>query len=107
VGINKLYDRALGIVPDSIPDPKAKVIGHLNRAFATEDGKAALRFIMELCEWNDVTTAADPKTGELNPLRTTWTAIRQDLYREIRRHLTNDILKDVEFFNGSTITEEP
>lgn len=100
---SKLYDKALRRVkaPEAVEATPNELLGAINRTFATPDGKRVLKYLGEICHWYETTVCLHPTAAELNPLATAYIATKQDVYRELRGLIQNDILKEVEFFNES------
>ena len=61
----------------------------LNGCFAAPDGIQVLRWLMTQCQWGKPLQILDERSLMVS-------AMRQNLYCEIRRHLTPEILSKVE-----------
>lgn len=77
-------------------DDSVKLIGAMNRCFATEDGKHVLTWLMHNCGWNETSVVA-PAPGIDVQLLTYYNEARRAVYVELRSLIRADILKDVEF----------
>lgn len=66
-------------------------------AFSTPEGKQVLRWLRAQCGHNEPILGANPVTGDLDPQRTLYSAMRLNLYLEIRKNLSFNILKEVEY----------
>lgn len=71
--------------------------GAMSRCFGTEDGLVVLGWIRKQCLHNEPILGANPISGEIDPYRTLYQAMRLNLYISIRRYLPFKILREVEF----------
>ncbi len=65
--------------------------------FSSADGQRVLRWLRGQCGHNEPVLGANPVNGELDPQRTLYSAMRLNLYLEIRKNLPINILKEVEY----------
>lgn len=81
-------------------DPRKEAHDALVRSmritFASPDGQVVLKWLHDQAGYNKSKVVANPQTGEINPMATTYGAIRETMYCAIRKFLTFDILKEVE-----------
>lgn len=105
---SNIYQKALGNKPEADDKSQAatKLLGAINRCFASEDGKIVLRWLGDVCDWYGPTVCMNPKSLEANALMTLATATKQDVYRMIRAHVVEDTLKKVEFVDHDTTTKQ-
>lgn len=68
----------------------------LNETFGPAHGLRALRYIMDLCGYQNYIVIADPATGDPLPNGTLYNAARQGIYIKLRRFLSPEILIPVE-----------
>lgn len=69
----------------------------LTATFSTPDGKQALRWLKAQCGHNVPILGANPGSGEIDAQRTVYSAMRLNLYLELRRYLPINLLKEVEY----------
>lgn len=69
----------------------------LNAAFASEEGRVALQYLMEICGFQKTSITGDPRTGDLQDRGTFYNEARRAVYLELRKLIRPDILKQVEF----------
>lgn len=68
----------------------------LNETFATPCGKRALRYLMDLCGYQQSSVVADPATGDPLANGTIYNAARVNVYLALRKQLHRDIVIPVE-----------
>jgi hypothetical protein len=76
----------------------------LRQTFSSTHGKRALRFLLEICGFHNVSIVGNPQTGDVHDRGTLYNEARRNVYLELRAYLSNEILRDVEFYQ-SEITE--
>jgi len=106
--MGNIYDKAKARreARQAVSNTEPRILGSINRTFATEDGKRTLRWIAEQCHWFTTTTAINPQTGEIMDSLTSYFAQRQDFYRELRALIDVEVLKDIEFRKEEEPTKE-
>jgi hypothetical protein len=62
----------------------------------TEDGRTLLRWLKNECGFGDSYLGVNPSNGEIDPLRTTYAAMRLNLWWKIRKYLPLKQLIEVE-----------
>lgn len=75
---------------------KAQIARDLNEAFSTSAGLHALRYIMELCQWERSSVIGD-QNGNPLPEGTIYNAAQQNIYRNLRKLIKKETLILVEF----------
>lgn len=60
------------------------------------DGLIVLQWLRRQCGHNEAILALDPASMEVNPLATTYQAMRLNLYLQLRKFIPTEILKEVE-----------
>ncbi len=65
--------------------------------FASPDGQVVLKWLRDQCHHNQPILGVNPATQEIDPNRTLYQVMRMNLYLQIRKFLTFDILKEVEY----------
>lgn len=65
--------------------------------FSTPEGTQALRYISNLCGWQDSVVGGNPDLGMDVMQGTLHNAARRNVYLELRRLIPARILRDVEF----------
>lgn len=68
----------------------------INETFASAQGMATLRYIMDLCGYQRPSTVADPATGEIMYNSTIYNEARRNIYLSIRKFLKRETLISVE-----------
>lgn len=71
----------------------------LRRAFSTKDGLVALDWLRRECGFGEPILGAD-SNGDIDPERTVYGAMRLNLYLKLRKQLTFNILKEVEYVDN-------
>lgn len=77
----------------------------IRRAFATDDGKVALKFLHDLCGWAIPGTVADPQTGEVFPTSRDHNEAQRGVYMNLRKFISPQVLAITEI-PGWGIDEE-
>jgi len=77
----------------------------VRRAFSTDDGRMALRYLMGLCGYQKPGTVANPQTGEVLTTSLIHNEAQLIVYLKIRAHIPARILAMVEN-QGLEIDEE-
>lgn len=78
-----------------------RIRGAMRRTFSgtgdAGDAQIVLKWLHDQAGYSESKVAANPQTGEINTGTTSYQAARETLYIRLRKYLTFDILKDVEF----------
>lgn len=69
----------------------------LARTFSTGHGQRVLKWLKEECCFGVPILGINPTTGEIDEKRTTYQAMRLNLYLQIRNRLSFNILEKVEY----------
>lgn len=69
----------------------------MRRTFSTPDGRVVLKWIMRECQANAPILGANLANGTIDEKATLYQAMRLNLWLKIRRLLSFDILKEVEY----------
>lgn len=71
--------------------------GVISRLSATDDGKYLFRWLKKESGFGDAYLGLNPSTGEIDPQRTVYAAMRQNLYLKVRKSIPVKQLLEVEF----------
>lgn len=82
-----------------LSEQRERMTTAMRQTFATPEGKIVLRWLREECGFGKPILGANPATGEIDPMRTTYSAMQQGLYLRIRKFLTPEILREVELYD--------
>lgn len=67
-----------------------------NQTFNSPHGKSVLRYLLNQCGYQSVSTTMNPQSGEINTVATIYNEARRNVYLKIRSFLMEEILRDVE-----------
>lgn len=83
-----------------IEEARKKWLSIFGTTFSTPEGVQALRYIMNLCGWQDSVVGGNPDLGMDVAQGTLYNAARRNVYLELRGTVPSNILRDVEFKQG-------
>lgn len=81
------------------------VTDSIRRAFATDDGKVALKYLHDLCGWAIPGTTMNPNTGEVFPESLKHNESQRTIYWNLRTKVSPQVLAQIEI-PGWGIDEE-
>lgn len=79
---------------------RQKMASIFGTAFSTPEGMHALRYIMNICGYQDSVVGANPDLGMDIMQGTLHNGARRNIYLELRKMIPSHILKQVEFKQG-------
>jgi hypothetical protein len=84
-------------IETKLQENRERLQGAMRRVFSSSDGQIVLKWLHDESGYGRPVLGANPSTGEIDPMRTTYSAMQQGLYLRIRKFLTLNILKGIEY----------